>query len=854
MTLNCLPLPIDSLLPEICDALRGGTREVIIRASPGSGKTTRVPPMLLDVFAGEVWVLEPRRLAARLSAQRVASELPKDRSDLIGWQMRFSSQITDRTRLTFLTEGMFPFKLAANPTLRGIDCIVIDEFHERHLQTDVAFALVRELQHTTRPDLRLIVMSATLDVAKLRKSLPNALLINVDIPLHPVAYSYLSGDPRTPLADKVWQAIDLLAQDNSDSGHILVFLPGTADIKAAANLVERRLNNRDDRDHWAVLQLRASLNQEDQYLVFSDLGKRKVILATNVAESAITIPGITGVIDSGLARIPTVKRGSSFTTLETKPVSQASLIQRAGRAGRTGPGRVVRLMSAGEYAGRPAVEIPEILREDLAPLTLTLLGLKTRLGSKWNIADLPWLDPPERAQWDDAFDLLRILGIVQVNGTVAKPHLTNWPVHPRIARFLDACTSQQIPLEGAWLAAIMSEHGTLNLRDERDSSWGCDLLAIYDIVTRQKDAPHFSGIKRTAEQLIRLATKSAHKKELAPAHALSLAEPLLAAFPDRVSQLMKVQTSGPWRQFKLCTGGDARLSNTSSASHHEWIIALDLEVMRALGSTHSGLSQAPTTTISLASGITTNDLLAAPSGWLNERSLTIWDPTAQRVRATCQTIYANLIVEESRQSPELVAAACVLLKALKASWPKPFENDEVFQSFIVRSKLLASHGLIHTAWDPEELKELLLSQMCDGKTSFAEIAAESMAEHLRASVGENEWRETERFAPTSIKVGNGFSVQIQYDTDQTPWIGARLQNFFGQRDTPRILNGKLALVVHLLAPNARALQVTQDLANFCQNTYQSLRNEYQRKYPRHYWPDNPLEAEPPVRGSLKPRK
>ncbi len=854
-----LALPVDQIISELQTKVRQGSRQIIIRASPGSGKTTRIPPALLSCLSGQIWVLEPRRLAAKMAALRVSEEMELGTNSLVGWQMRFDSMLNNETRILFLTEGMFPVRLAESPDLQKVSCIVLDEFHERHAQTDIAFALTRFLQTSSRPDLVLIVMSATLDVTKLQDRMPEAHVIDIETPVHPVETIWWRGDPQLPLIEKMRSGVTSVVDDRRHAGHILGFLPGTADIVRAAESLRKAVPS----DTWDVLELRASLDRRDQEWVFAETGKRKIILATNIAESSITIPGVTGVVDCGLARVPSFNRSNLVTTLETRPVSQASLIQRAGRAGRTAPGVVLRLYSPNDFAGRPSIDIPELLRSDLSPILMMLLNLKKTAKLDWDVSELPWLDPPPVESWQDAKKFLKMLGLIDANEQLLDARAATLPTHPRLARLLIAAEAQQLTIEGCWLAAILSEdsgvldQGTLAHAD----ALGCDLLAQYDLVTRNQNQPRFANIARTARQLQRSLIKGSSHTTPKATTFLDLSSLLITAFPDRVAKARKAYSPGPFREYTLCTGGDVRLPLTSAAAHHDWIIALELTSSRSIGSvqTQTKTSLAPTSgnnivAITRASGIEKNQVTLANGDWLQDKLEFIWDDATERVRSIDQVTYGILMVEEIRKSPLPGPEVSKLLEAkLRERWPKPFDDESALISFVTRQKLLLQHGLAEHAWDLDELRTLLISHLADDATSFSRVKEKNLGQWLRECIGESEYQAVEAWAPSEIKVGAGFHVPIHYELGIAPWIGARLQIFFGEMETPKLLKGRLALTVHLWAPNQMALQVTTDLASFWRNAYPAIRSEYMRKYPRHYWPENPENAEPPVRGSLKPR-
>lgn len=856
---NLIKLPIDELIPRIQESVRAG-KDIILKASPGSGKTTRVPPALMESLPGEIWVLEPRRIAARMSAIRVAEELGQKPGELIGWQMRFDSVTSDQTRVLFLTEGMFTARLAQNADLSGVSCVILDEFHERHQQTDVAFSLLRQLQSTNRPDLRIIVMSATLDTMTLVEAMPHAELIEVDIPLHPVRVDYWDGDYNEPLVERCVKGIQKLATDETHNGHILVFLPGTAEIVRVKTMLQRKLPT----EGWLILELRGSLDKATQDLAFKNTQERKIILATNIAESSITIPGVTGVVDSGLARVVSFNLFSGLSTLETKPVARASIIQRTGRAGRTGPGIALRLFTKHDEASRPEIDTPEILRLDLAPIYLSMLSIAHQTKSTMKPENLPWLSSPETKAWDDAKKLLRLLNFTNETGGLFKPDMALLPVHPRVARFAAACVEAGLRNEAPWLTALLATPEEVSRPEGDNSHLGCDLLARYESLRAKQHL--YGNVVRAAQQIARLLRggKLTPIETCRPPHELHLAHPLLKAFPDRVMLIRNKGAKANWLDATLCTGGDLRVSKDSAAAHGDWVIALDASSSRiagsvaALGSGHASTAQI---TVTMASQIELTDLTEGNSGLLVTDDVSEWDEKLGKSRVLRKTKYGVLVISSivqnqanARDSSSVAPAKEELARQIIKQWPKPFESSEDFDAYIIRQQLAYDAKLVEHVWEKNELLELLVAQICDEAASFDEIEAKPLLEWLRYCVGEDEFSHLQKVAPSVISVGAGHKVKVHYSENSTPWIAARLQNFFGQAASPKIMEGRVPLTLHLLAPNMRALQVTTDLAGFWQRAYPALRNEYLRKYPRHYWPEDPMKAEPPpMRLPRKPR-
>jgi ATP-dependent helicase HrpB len=816
----------------------------------------------MEVLEGKILVLEPRRLAARMSALRVASEMGERPGERIGWHMRFDSHVSKATRVIFLTEGMLTALISQDPNLTDVSCVILDEFHERHQQTDVAFAMLAQLRQARRPDLRLLVMSATLDSAVLQQALPDAKLISLELPLHPVALEYRASDQSQSLVERASDAVLRAALDLRHQGHILVFLPGTAEILKTKTMLKQRLPI----DDWLILELRGSLDKTTQDLAFAATSHRKVILATNIAESAITIPGVTAVIDSGLARVPSFNPFTGMASLETRPVAKSSLIQRAGRAGRTGPGIAIRLFSPQDEAARPDHETPEILRLDLAPVDLALRWIATKTNSQWIPESLPWLSPPDKTLWRESRDLLERLGFINQHGALIDRKAPLLPVHPRISRFAQSLVDEGYWAEAPWLTAILAAPDEAPAGQGDQSHLGCDILARYDSL-RSQHTPSPTLLK-TATQLARLMNLRDLNdiKNCAPPHELDLAIALLKAFPDRVMQARNRSHTNHWIDATLCLGGDVRLSKQSAASHGQWLIAIDASAARMTGSAavlaNAEANSTSQLTVTLASQITATQLQSTQSQLLTVEDVREWDERAGKFRLWRKTKYGVLQLactpiseaECAEQSVSPSGQQNPLIEQLRKSWPKPFDDANDFDSYIIRQQLAFSAGLVPHVWDQNELFELLISHMCDEAKSFGDIKARPLLEWIRHCVGEEEFALLQRLAPLDIKIGAGYRVKVNYRASSSPWIEARLQNFFGQAATPKILNDNLPLTVHLLAPNMRALQVTTDLAGFWKRVYPGLRNEYQRKYPRHFWPENPMEAEPPpLKTPRKPR-
>jgi ATP-dependent helicase HrpB len=741
-----MKLPIDELLPRI-----PASGHLVIEAPPGAGKTTRVPPALLARERGEVLVLEPRRLAARLAARRVASELGERVGETVGYQVRFEDVSGPRTRLRFLTEGVLTRRLLSDPTLAGVSTVILDEFHERHLDTDLALALLRRL-----PSKRLIVMSATFDTAPIAKFLGGCPILRSEGKLYDLAIEYTPHSPA-PLEEQVAAALERLTSPaRKGGGDVLVFLPGAAEIRRAARAIEPIAS----RLGLLVVPLHGDLSPAEQDRAIAPADRSKVILSTNVAESSVTIEGVTAVIDSGLARVAADSPWTGLPSVEVRRISQASATQRAGRAGRTAPGRVIRLYSAEDFHRRPAADVPEILRRELSQLVLQLRAMK--------IGDLEWLDRPPAAAFAAANALLDRLDVT--------PEMADLPLPPRLAKLVLEAKRRGVPEKGCAVAAALSagERGKSDLLALAESDWQPQTQRIFDQL--RKKIPG---------------------RDVRNAGDAAILQSILAAFPDRVARHRR---DG---ELLLSAGGSARFPNCRC----EFLVAVDIEERREHG----------VPLVRLASPIEPEWLLERATGRISLE----WNRTAERVDQVNALVYDQLVIEETRASAASSEEVSSLLaqKVLEAGMGRFADRAAVEQ---VRSR--AAFGGITI-----DVDAVLVAQ-CKGRTSFAELEAVDILAAIRPS-------HLSHAAPERLKLPGGRDVKVHYEPGKPPWIESRLQDFFGMRESPRI--GGAPVVIHLLAPNHRPVQVTSDLAGFWERLYPQVRKELSRRYPKHKWPEKP---------------
>lgn len=773
-------LPVDAILPEIIASLKRNV-SLVIEAPPGAGKTTRVPPALLDSVSGEVIVLEPRRIAARLAARRVAQELGEQVGETVGYQVRFEEVAGPRTRLRFVTEGVLNRRLISDPGLRGVDAVVLDEFHERHLDSDLALALLKRLQRS-RPALRILVMSATLEASPVAQYLGGSPVVRSEGKLFDLAIRHLPYSPE-PLHVQVRRAVEML-MEGEHSGHALIFLPGAAEIRRAM----RECEAIGRRAELLLLPLYGDLSPAEQDRAVLPSAQRKLIFATNVAESSITVDGVTAVIDSGLARVAAYSPWTGLPTLEVSRISQASAKQRAGRAGRTGPGRVLRLYPEEDYLRRAEYDTPEIERSDLSQLGLTLRAMRVD-----HFAGLDWLTPPPAVAMQNAESLLDRLGAV---GEMAS-RLARYPLPPRLSRILVAAMERGVGEDGCIAAALLGS----GARSSKS-----DLLASID---SQKDPAQRD--ERTLQHIRQIQRIARPPKQLRHDDDALLIS-ALTGFPDRVAR----RRAG--NQVLMSNGVSAETADEPPP--YEFMVALDAEDRK----------EKPLPLIRMTARIEPEWLIDLFPDRVREQASVIWNRTAERVDAVSALLYDELVIQESRDpKPDAEAAAGLLAQKASEAGIGRFVDEEMLEEFLVRVDFA---GLGH----PDIALEL--QGLCSGLRSFSELKTE--AKHFISMLEQKvDGRRLQRAAPLHVRLQGGRQTKIHYEKGKPPWIASRLQDFFGMRETPRIGADRTPLVIHLLAPNQRPVQTTTDLAGFWERLYPQVRRELMRRYPRHAWPEKP---------------
>lgn len=841
-------LPIDPLLPEIIARLRQSPN-IVLEAPPGAGKTTRVPPALLDAKIagdGEILTLEPRRLAARMAARRVAEERGERLGETIGYQVRFEEVASAKTRLRFLTEGVLTRRLLSDPRLKNVGVVVLDEFHERHLQADLALALLRRLQKTTRPDLKLVVMSATLDAGPVARFLDDAPALRSEGKRFDVAIEHLARPDERLLAEQVAAAVSRLVE-NID-GDILVFLPGAAEIRRAQAACAAIA----DRHELIVLPLHGDLSAEEQDRVVKPAAKRKVILSTNVAESSVTIDGVVAVIDSGLARMASHSPWSGLPTLNVARISKASATQRAGRAGRTRPGRCLRLYTAQDFNARPDHDIAEVHRADLAETALEL-----HAAGVADLSGFDWFEAPPQSAIEAAESLLSKLGAIDAGGAVTAVGraMLRFPLHPRQSRMLVEAESRGVGEQAYTVAALIGERDIVaselfkNERERKAEHEGpSDLLHRLDIFEEAAavnfapsrlremnlDVGAVMAVNRVRRQL--LGTRAASRgRGKAGDEALLIS--ILAGYPDRVAKRRSLKSDN--RELLLSSGGAARLSPSSVVGQSEFLVAIDAEERR-------DTNQARARIVRIASRIEPEWLIDLFADQLRETTEAKWNAQSERVEVAERMMYDQVAISENRSATAgREEAARVLAEAALDAGLQRFVEPETVAIFRARVEFVAKTFPESStpALNDDDVRESMIA-LCDGLKSFAELRAAakegSLIEALRQRLNAEQRRLLDKMAPEFVAVAGRRRVRVNYETGKPPWIESRLQDFFGMEAGPVIAGGRAPLVMHLLAPNHRPVQVTTDLAGFWQRVYPQVRKELSRRYPRHAWPEDPL--------------
>ena len=834
-------LPIEDVLPTIHRTLEAGPN-ALLTAPPGSGKTTRVPLALLTTpwLAGKkILLLEPRRLAARAAAHHMADLLHERIGETVGYRMRFDTKIGAATTLEVVTEGVLTRLLQQDPSLHDYGLVLFDEFHERSLQADTGLALCLETQRLFRPDLRLLVMSATLDCGPVSELLGQAPIITCDGRVFPVETRYLDQPLTGRLDLAVVQHIrQALAKDH---GSLLVFLPGMADIRR----VERMLTEAKLDASIQISPLHGDLPQHLQDLAIRPAkpGTRKIVLATSIAETSLTIDGIRVVIDAGRLRVPRFDPRSSLTRLETIRVTRDSADQRRGRAGRLESGICYRLWTEREQASLTAHRPPEILEADLAPLMLDL--------AQWDTQDpthLSWLTHPPVGAIAHAKELLRQLGAFSADGHLTDHgrRLTGLALHPRLAHMLLSAAPLGLTELACDIAALLGERDILH----GPPGWrNADLRVRLDILKGQAglagmtvDRAAAQRVTRTAELWRRqLQTQFGNPTRHQPQPIYGIGALLALAYPDRIAK----RQPGNDAHYQLINGRGARFTGPDALASEPFLVIANLDG----GTQWAGINLAVPTTREEIESLYRDQLV-------DEESV-VWDASLGSVRASRSRRLGLLaLVEEPLSNPHHSAVLTALLQGIHHAGLQVLAFTPALRQWRVRVSWIRQVEP-HSDW-PDLSDDALLRTLDQwlgpylmGITTLDRVTRMDLTGPLHALLTYDQHRRLERLAPTHLTVPSGSRIPIDYEQGDIPVLAVRLQELFGCRETPRVADGKVPVMLHLLSPAKRPVQVTQDLTGFWSRSYHDVRKELRGRYPKHHWPEDPMSAAPTAKAKRR---
>ena len=795
--------PVESIIPAIRASL-ADNRSVVLQAPPGTGKTTCVPPALLDMsfLAGrKVLMLEPRRLAARACAAYIARCMGEDVGGIVGYSVRLERRVSSRTRLEIVTEGLLAQRLLNDPELSDVGLVVFDEFHERSLACDLGFAMALDVRRALRPDLRLLVMSATLDAGEVARHLGDADIHTAEAPMFPVETKYLVDEPRTPIALTAAAAVKRAL--SVPGGDILAFLPGEGEIKRCAEELRGAPAE--------IFPLYGALPKDRQDAALAPASGRKVVLSTSIAETSLTIPGVTVVVDSGLMRVSRFSPRTGMSRLETLRLTRDRADQRRGRAGRTAPGVCHRLWTPREdRLLQPAMK-PEILEADLAPTVLAAAMWGTTRAE-----GLPWLTPPPEAAWGHACTLLRQLGALDADGRITERGraMARLAAHPRLANMM-----LSVPCSDTCLvAAVLEELPNGGPRRETD------LRRVLDLVRERPD----DGFSRRVAELSRRWLR-----QLPSVHGAAggdAASAVALAFPDRIG---KNRGNGT---FQLTGGGGAQMERTEALSTAEYLVCCELNDAGGDARIH------------LAASVSEEDIEAFFGADIEEGTLTEWDRRTDAVKAVRVRRLGRMVLRSGGQS---APDADVVQEALFAGIrQKGIANLPCWTSGLrqMQARICFLHRTLE-GW-PDVSDEALSRRLEDwfagftgGMTRWEHLERLDLAAVFDVALAEagQDRRALDRLAPVKMEVPSGSQMTIHYEEFE-PFVQVRLQECFGLTETPKVAGGRIPIVMKLLSPAQRPVQITKDLASFWNSGYPLVRKDLRGRYPKHYWPEDPHTA------------
>ncbi|MBO6655297.1 MAG: ATP-dependent helicase HrpB [Pseudomonadales bacterium] len=825
--MNLPDLPINDVLGDIKSTL-DGELSLIIEAPPGAGKTTQVPLALMDedwLGYNRIIMLEPRRLAAKTAAHRMASIIGESPGQTIGYRMRHETRVSDYTKVEVVTEGVFSRMLQSDPSLEGIGLVIFDEFHERNLDSDIALSVCLKMREIFRNEdpLRLIAMSATLDSQKLN-SVMQAPVIRSDGRMHPVDIIYgRASQPRDRTVDRIVETTLQAIKDNPDSS-LLVFLPGQGEIRQTFDRLSEKLSSSSN-----IHPLYGNLSlAEQQAAIEPAVNGRKIVLATNIAETSLTIEGINVVIDSGLAREPSFDPGTGMSRLQTVKISAGSSTQRAGRAGRLEPGRCYRLWSSQQQDQLAPHTTPEVHKADLAGMALQLF--------QWGFQspdELTFIDAPKAGNWEQAVSLLNALGALRQDLVSLSEHgeaMASVPAHPRLAHLLIKGAEAGNIGKAALLAALLSDRNPLAQENP-------DITTHLEILSGERSCPHQhrGWLQRTRNQARQFAdnVKPIARTSILPED--EIAGYLLAcAYPDRIAR--RRHKGG----YQLANGRSVSFAEKQSLDKHTWLAIAEV----------SGMARSRGDVIRTAAPLKAKLFEGILSSQVTHKTLLNWDKKADRFIAEKRQQVGQLILSKTpleNVAPEERIAA--IINYIREAGPSllPFSREVKHWQTRVSLARTLDDSL------PEQSEEALMQSLDDWLAPYlsdvarlSDLGKIDLVSILKNHLSWEQQQQIDKLTPTEINVPSGNKVKIDY-SQSPPVLATKLQTMFGCTTTPTIMNGKLPLMIHLLSPAGRPLQVTQSLESFWRDLYPEVRKEMKGRYPKHPWPEDPLGATPTIR-------
>ncbi len=817
-------LPIWSVLPDLQDTL-AREQTVILQADPGAGKSTVVPLELRNAsWLGDkkILLLQPRRLAARAVAQRMADTLGEKVGATVGYRMRLDRRIGPATRIEVVTEGMLTRQLQHDPLLEDIGCIIFDEFHERSLQADLGLALSRDIQQALREDLRILLMSATLDTQALSSLLDNAPVICSEGRQYPVATRYIAGRGAPPSNARIAQIIVDALQ--SHPGNLLVFLPGIREIRSVATQLKGVAD-----EQLIVAPLHGGLRLDQQALAIEQppAGKRKVVLSTSIAETSLTIEGISTVIDVGLERRAQMNPRTGMTGLVTVPASRASSDQRRGRAGRLGPGHCIRLWSEADHEQRPANSEPEIVLADLSPLALEVI--------RWGITDpaqLCWLTPPPPQPWQQALRLLRSLEIIdhKTRLTAHGEAVAALGLHPRIGHMLIIAKQRGNGRRACDIAAFMEERSPFRGSNQNENF--AARLQLFD------SHPGNSGVDHQILRRVKRQSRALQQQLGASADSgtsLSIGAICALAYPDRIGQ----RRAGTRPAYRLSGGGAAYFPEPNPISDESYLVITELDGREREARIFSAV---PVTIDAL-------ELLFEQQIVTNTEQT--WDDKREAVIAQKIVRLGELILHRKpAESIDTATAKDLLLTAIKRAGIDCLPWTDAAKNWCQRVQFLASLDTLPLSL-PDYSEQALLDSLdewlgpgIEGISSFTALQRLDLFAILKNRLDWEQQQKIEELAPTHLQVPSGSRIRLSYSAGKPPVLAVRIQEMFSATTTPRIADGRAAVLLHLLSPARRPVQITDDIARFWAGSYQEVRKEMKSRYPKHHWPEDPINTQP----------